>query len=219
MQSEADLISACYNLQGKTLLDLAWQFNINIPAQPILRKGLFGKVLEQYFAISNKRAAPDFENLGIELKTLPLGQNGLPNASTFITYISLGTHHTETWLTSRCLSKIKRILWIPIEADALIPFTARRIGMGFLWSPSLKQLQALESDWLELSELIIHGDLDKINARHGNILQVRPKASNNKALTSYLDNEDLGNKTLPRGFYLRREFTKYVFEQYLLQAQ
>lgn len=38
-------------------------------------------------------------------------------------------------------------------------------------------------DWEELMDLIVLGQVERITARHGEVLQLRPKAANSKALT------------------------------------
>ncbi len=38
-------------------------------------------------------------------------------------------------------------------------------------------------DWEELMDLIVLGEVERITARHGEVLQLRPKAANSKALT------------------------------------
>ena len=59
-------------------------------------------------------------------------------------------------------------------------------------------------DWEELMDLIVLGEVERITARHGEVLQLRPKAANSKALTEAIGARGEIILTLPRGFYLKR---------------
>ena len=153
---------------------------------------------------------PDFQQLGIELKTLPVASSGKPTESTFITSIPLLTIHQQNWKSSQCYAKLKRILWIPIEGDTDIPYAHRRIGQGFIWSPDTEEELILAADWNYLTLQISTGQLETIDATAGEYLQVRPKAANGKSLCSAYDAEGNRIMTLPRGFYLRSKFTQII---------
>lgn len=211
LKSESELLTRCNAITGLSVGQLANELNISIPTHPLQRKGFVGQAIEIALGTTaGTKAIPDFNELGIELKTLPINYLGMPAESTFVTSIPLLSVHKETWATSTCFSKLKRVLWLPIEADKTIPFQHRRIGQGMLWSPSNAQEKILEDDWSELSLMIGTGRLAEINASIGQYLQVRPKAATSKSLCYGYD--ELGNKiqTLPRGFYLRSRFTASI---------
>ncbi len=161
-------------------------------------------------ASSRNLSQPDFNSLGIELKTLPLNHLGKTAESTFVTAIPLLTIHKQVWKTSQCYAKLKKVLWIPIEDDDRVNYMHRRIGEGILWSPSVANEKVLANDWEELAFLIRTGQIDKIHAGIGEYLQIRPKGANSKALCYCYD--EFGNKikTMPRGFYLRSSFTTRI---------
>lgn len=208
-QTETELLQRCRLIEGLSFGQLASLLQLVIPMQQAKRKGWMGVAIEMALGTTaGNKSLPDFEHLGIELKTIPLITPELPAESTFITSIPLLTIHQQQWKTSQCYHKLKRILWIPLEGDKQIPFQQRRIGRGYLWSPTVEQEAILATDWQELTTLITTGRLEEISASQGEYLQVRPKAANAKSLCYGFDQE--GNKilTLPRGFYLRRSFTK-----------
>jgi len=66
----------------------------------------------------------------------------------------------------------------------------------------------LKKDFEDVLYQVSMGRIEQIDARLGDILQVRPKAANSKALTDAIGPEGTTIKTLPRGFYLRPQFTK-----------
>lgn len=211
MKTEACLLARCQHIEGLTFAQLASALEWQIPDNPLQRKGFAGQMIEQALGTTaGNQSAPDFYELGIELKTIPLNHLGKPAESTFITTISLLTVHQETWETSHCFSKLKRVLWIPIEGDNNIPFPSRRIGSAILWSPSIEEERVLKEDWLELTLMIGTGKLSAIDATMGEYLQVRPKGANAKSLCYGFDEEGNTIQTLPRGFYLRSRFTAGV---------
>ncbi|MDX1838313.1 DNA mismatch repair endonuclease MutH [Legionella taurinensis] len=207
--SEAELLQRCEAIEGLSFAQLAAELSLTIPEQAARRKGWAGMAIEQALGTTaGCQPVPDFKNLGIELKTIPLSHQGTPAESTFVTSIPLMTIHQQQWHNSQCFEKLKRVLWIPVEGDNRIPFEQRRIGRGILWSPDAEEEAILASDWHELTTMIATGRLEEIDATFGHYLQVRPKAANTRSLCYGFDSE--GNKilTLPRGFYLRTAFTR-----------
>ena len=177
-------------------------------------KGWVGQLLEHALgATAGSLPEPDFKNLSIELKTLPLGKHGHPIESTFVASIDLRNIIHETWETSWVARKLKRVLWIPVEGDRTIPLLERRLGMGFLWSPSLPEENVLRQDWCELTEYIALGNFSEITARYGQYLQIRPKAADGRSLCWGWDDAGEKIQTLPRGFYLRACFTKRLLQR------
>ena len=207
-RSEADLLDRCYAIEGLSFSQLATKLGLLIPSSPAKRKGWAGQAVELALGTTaGNKSSPDFCTLGIELKTLAMNHLGKPAESTFVTTIPLLSIQDQTWESSQCFAKLKRVLWLPLEGDPSIRFEHRRIGRGFLWSPSPEDESILARDWTEFSLMISTGLLANVDARMGDYLQVRPKAANAKSLCYGFDEH--GNKvhTLPRGFYLRSSFT------------
>ncbi len=213
LKTEADLLARCQQIEGLTFAQLASFLGWMIPENPLQRKGFAGQMIEHALGTTaGNQSAPDFHELGVELKTIPVNHLGKPAESTFITTISLLTVHQEAWETSHCFAKLKRVLWIPIEGDTNIPFSSRRIGSGILWSPSHDEERVLKQDWSELTLMIGTGKLSAIDATMGEYLQVRPKGANAKSLCYGFDEEGNTIQTLPRGFYLRSRFTARIIQ-------
>lgn len=82
--------------------------------------------------------------------------------------------------------------------------------------PFPEEEEQLRADWEELMEMIVLGDVDKITARHGQYLQIRPKAANRKALTEGIGAQGQPVMTLPRGFYLKKTFTGPLLARHFL---
>lgn len=210
-KSESALLQRCRIIEGWTFQQLAHALRRVVPINHVQRKGWLGQAIEVALGSSaGSLAEPDFYQLGIELKTLPLNHHCQPSESTYVSTINLLQLTDLRWEQSSCYKKLQRILWVPIEGCRTIPYMDRRIGRAFLWSPTAQQAAVLRTDWEEHIENIVCGRLDSIDARKGQFLQVRPKASNAKSLCFAFD--AMGNKiqTLPRGFYLRSLFTQMI---------
>ena len=111
-------------------------------------------------------------------------------------------------------NKLRCVLWIPIDGERDIPPAERQIGSPILWQPSDSQLQQLRADWEELMERISLGDIEQITARHGEYLQLRPKAADGSKVTDAIGKDGRIIKTRPRGFYLRKDFTQQILNEH-----
>ncbi len=213
--SESELIERAQQLAGLTLAQLAARFNLPVPTDLRREKGWIGQLLEQALGTTaGTLPKPDFMELGIELKTIPIDRCGKPLESTFVSTIHLLGVSRLTWESSYVYQKLKRVLWVPILAEKHLSIADRQIGTPFLWSPDTEQMAALRQDWQELTDMIALGELEKITARHGRYLQIRPKGANAKALVTGINENGERIKTLPRGFYLRALFTKTLLQDY-----
>lgn len=209
--SEAALLARAQAFAGLTIGELAARFDLAVPLEPRRGKGFAGALLELALgADAASRPLPDFTGLGIELKTIPVDQLGVPQESTFITVAPLRGQEGARWEDSFVRRKLARVLWIPVERASSQPLAARRIGWPVLWSPTTQEEVALRADWEELTTLISTGQLAAIDSRQGKWLQIRPKGADGKALVAGSDETGAPGMALPRGFYLRARFTRRV---------
>ena len=209
--SESDLIARAERYAGLTIEQLTCKTNMRRPQNLKSHKGWVGELLEIALgADASSRPVPDFEHLGIELKTVPLDQNGLPRESTHVCTVQTKDLMSQQWKNSTVYAKLKRVLWIPIEASPSIPLGERRVGRPIIWSPSLGQEEVLREDWEEQVELIVTGRLHELDARMGTYLQIRPKAANARSLAPATDADGAPTRSLPRGFYLRPALTRLI---------
>lgn len=213
-RSEAELLERAWALAGRPLQELAAEQGVAVPNSLERAKGWVGQLVERALgATSKSRAQPDFLELGVELKTIPVDRRGQPKESTFVSSIPLGELSLGDWEQSRVREKLARVLWVPVEAEPSIAIGDRRLGAPLLWSPSPEEELQLQADWRQLAELIGSGYADSITAHLGACLQVRPKAPNASARRSYQDADGADDLTLPRGFYLRASFTRAILSR------
>lgn len=215
--SEAQLYAQAQRLAGFTLGELGQMAGLTVPQDLKRDKGWTGLLLERWLGASaGSKPEQDFAALGVELKTIPVDNAGRPLETTFVCVAPLTGNSGVVWETSHVRHKLKRVLWIPVEGSREIPLAVRRVGSPLLWSPSEEEEHQLRMDWEELMDLIVLGRVESITARHGEVLQLRPKAANSKALTEAIGTEGQRILTLPRGFYLKKNFTRALLARHFL---
>ncbi len=214
---EAMLLARAQALAGQTLRELALKARVRVPVDLRHDKGWVGTLLEIHLGASaGSKPEPDFAHLGVELKTIPVDSHGRPLETTFVCVAPLTGNTGVIWETSHVRHKLARVLWVPVEGDRAIPLAERRVGNPLLWSPTPQEEEQLRRDWEELMDLIVLGRVEHITARHGQVLQIRPKAANSKALTSGVGEHGQPIMTLPRGFYLKKTFTTPLLARHFL---
>lgn len=214
--SEQALLQRAYNIAGLTLAELAQELQLNMPPDLKRDKGWVGILIETALgAKAGSKAEQDFAHLGIELKTIPINQRGFPLETTFVSLAPLTHNIGVNWQNSHVRHKLSKVLWIPVEGERTIPLAERHIGAPILWQPSPQQEQQLKQDWEELMDYIALGKVKQITAKLGEVLQLRPKGANNKALTKGIGDNGAIIDTLPLGFYLRKEFTAQILQDFL----
>lgn len=215
-KTEQDLLCLAQSLAGLMFGELAEELGISVPENLKRDKGWVGTLIETALgANAGSKAEQDFAHLGIELKTIPVDCQGRPLETTFVSLAPLIQNTGITWHSSHVRHKLSKVLWIPIEGKRDIPVAQRRIGQPILWQPNYEQEQRLKQDWEELMEYIVFGRLDEISARIGEVLQLRPKGANSKAVTKGIGKNGEVIDTLPLGFYLRKNFTYEILQQFL----
>lgn len=216
-KTQAELLAQAQRLAGYSLGELAVMAGIVAPKDLKRDKGWIGVLLEIWLGASaGSKPEQDFAALGVELKTIPIDRQGRPLETTFVCVAPLTGNSGVTWENSHVRHKLKRVLWIPVEGERAIPLAERRVGAPLLWTPDAEEERQLQMDWEELMDLIVLGQVERITARHGEVLQLRPKAANSKALTEAIGARGEPIMTLPRGFYLKKNFTAALLARHFM---
>lgn len=222
----ATILSNAKTLRGFKLKELTEYLKVSNPESMLHAKGFTGQLIEILLgATAKSKPLPDFPELGLEIKTLPIDLQGNPLETTYVCTASLipkvsladlkDAPHSQIkpdpldFKNSTVYKKLRHVLWLPI----LVPnknLADRIIGSAFLWQPNAEEYNALEKDWLELTEMLHTGEIDKVSSYYGEVLQIRPKARDASVTTIGLGETGEKIATLPRGFYLRTSFTKSV---------
>jgi DNA mismatch repair protein MutH len=212
-RSEAELETRALALAGLRLAEVANRFGVTLPPDTKRHKGVIGALLERALGASAGTAAePDFPNLGVELKTIPVRRDGRPAESTFVCVVPLDRIAEVEWGESTVRKKLARVLFVPIESDTALPLAERRVGTPIFWSPSATEDLELRTDWDELAGLLGAGHVEDVTGHIGRALQVRPKAAGSWSRRRAPARDGAWLATIPRGFYLRATFTERILE-------
>lgn len=215
-QTLEQLLAQAQSIAGLTFGELADELHIPVPIDLKRDKGWVGMLLERALgATAGSKAEQDFSHLGVELKTLPINAEGYPLETTFVSLAPLVQNSGVKWENSHVRHKLSCVLWMPIEGSRHIPLRERHIGAPILWKPTAEQEHQLKQDWEELMDLIVLGKLEQITARIGEVMQLRPKGANSRAVTKGIGKNGEIIDTLPLGFYLRKEFTAQILNAFL----
>lgn len=207
----SELLDRAAQLGGRTVGELARRFGRRLPDDPTRAKGVVGELVEVALGASaGNLDLPDFPELGVELKTIPLDRAGRVRESTFVCAIDLAEAQRAEWARSRAWRKLRCVLWVPVESARTAPLDDRVIGEPLLWRPDREQEAVLRGDWLEIIGRIAVGGIEELTAHVGEALQVRPKAANSRVSVEGFGPDREVVATVPRGFYLRARFTEQV---------
>jgi DNA mismatch repair protein MutH len=210
-RDEADLLHRARALVGRSITSLSRELGLDLESDRTRSKGKVGELIERALgATGGSHRVPDFPDLHVELKTIPLDDGGMPRESTFVCAVSLLDADRAEWSTAWVRAKLSRVLWVPVQIDSE---GARRLGPPVLWSPSVEQERGLAQDFEEIMGRVGAGQIEGLTARVGRWLQLRPKAAHGRVRTGApgLDGDVV--HTVPRGFYLRARFTGAILRE------
>lgn len=213
-----ELLMRAHQFAGWSFHEIIEYLQIPPPKSLKQEKGWAGQCVERLLgAPGGNQPQPDFVDLCIELKTIPIHPNATPLESTYVCTAPIPFRET-VWTESRVYHKISQILWVPILVEPSQPLLARRLGQAYLWSPDHQEMRILQQDWEELTEYLILGQVERLSARLGTFLHIRPKAANSQHPIRTLNEEGELIYTVPKGFYLRPTLTKTIFTRYYATA-
>ena len=170
-------------LAGLTLREVAEVAHVKVPANFKREKGWTGQLIELCLGASaGSKTQQDFAKLGIELKTIPIDEQGNPLETTYVCYAPLINIAGIEWQTSSVKNKLQQVLWVPIDGRRDVAPQDRCIATPFLWSPSTAQDNQLRTDWEELMEMIALGQIENITARQWAISTITPQGRQWKSI-------------------------------------
>ena len=210
--SRAELLERAHTLTGKTIQKVADSIGHRVPLDTTRAKGWVGQLVEDALgAAAGNRAVPDFEFLGVELKTVPVDVRGAPSESTYVTTVPPDLSVETVFSSTSLMKKLECVLFVPVEADQNLPLNVRRFGAPLLWLPTETDRHTLESDWQTFAAYIARGELDAIGPELGEVLQIRPKGSDKQDRTLLTRPDGQVYDVMRRGFYLRPRFVQALF--------
>lgn len=201
-------------LSGYPLGALARRWGVPVPADPRRSKGWIGQLIELGLgATAKSRAEPDFPHLGIELKTVPVRADGAPLESTYVTRVPGSGLNRMPFERSPVAAKLARVLWVPVLTLPDAAIAERVVGSPLLWTPDDNERALLQADWRDLAELVMLGRFGEIDARLGEVLQIRPKGPRGGSQRRGATATGHAGDVPALGFYLRPAFVAGVLRR------
>jgi len=219
-----DLVASAEALVGLTLADIAEGLGLAVPVGNVRTKGWSGQIIESELCTGHpdsptNNRGPDFSELGIELKTVPVDVRGVPRESTAVCVIDPVAIAGESWATSYAKKKLSRVLFVALEVPPRKPGGSagsvgdRRVVATRLWSPSPTEEAVLREDFEHIVCTYFRtGRAHQLTGHVGRALQVRPKARSNRDTRPAFDEKGRPIRIGRCGFYLRAPFVAHILQ-------
>lgn len=211
-------------LEGNSLRDL----NIDSISKK-KDKGGFNKIVEaDYFKIpNNNEQAPDFSEVGIELKVTPLKEVKKKNTPIFLrekkglsmkertvlTKINYMMLINETWETNSLKYKAFKILFCFYIWKKDISQLDFIFDLVSLWEPNKRDLEIIEQDWNTIVNKIKDGKAHEIS--EGDTLYLGACTKGDTAEKSLTDQPFSSVKAKSRAFSFKRSYMDMIYEELL----
>lgn len=174
------ILAYAQKLVGSTL-----RAHIDVDAidDPARRKGSFGNAVEEYYFKYdiNSNSNPDFDQVGIELKTTPLKYNGKGNLVSkerlVITMINYRDVVNETFETSHLLAKASNILLISYLYEKDKDPLDYPIKVVALWGLPEEDMPVFKKDWKTVVNKVRAGKAHEISGSDTLYLEACTKAA------------------------------------------
>ena len=187
-----------------------------VPVGAVRTKGWSGQVIERELGAGDGDAhGPDFADLGIELKTVPVHGDLVPLESTAVCHIDPVAIAGESWATSYARRKLSRVLFIALDVpEGARSVGERRVVAVTLWTPLADDESILRADFeLFARDYFRRGRSAEITGYLGQVLQVRPKARNADDLRDAFGPDGQPVRIGKCGFYLRPAFVQGILRR------
>jgi len=178
-----------------------------VPTGGVHTKGWSGQIVERELGVDGGHG-PDFADLGLELKSVPVTAALEPLESTAVCNIDPITIAGESWESSYARGKLARVLFVALEVPAASRSVGeRRVAAVRFWRPSPAEEATLRADFeLFARDYFRQGKAAAITGHLGVALQVRPKAKNAADLRDGYGPAGERVRLGKMGFYLRPGF-------------
>lgn len=174
-----------------------------------------GHLIEYYLGRRpNNKPEPDIEELGVEVKAIPLKRSGaswVPKEPTSLAMIDYGELDRQPWPDASVQKKLRRILFVPFEhhyEDKRL----HRFRRPFLWSPEPIDAPVMHDDYDAVRRYVREGRAHELSETISTILGARRKGS--KGQMARQPNSEIPAKS--RAWALKTAFTGTVVGKHVL---
>ncbi len=180
-----------------------------------MKKGASGLIVELLLGIkNNNKSAPDLEEIGVEVKVLPLQVNRNRDVKakepTQIKMINYCDVAGESWDNASIRAKINMTFWIVYlsKTDGKALHQNDYVILDwYLDHPDLETNEIFKKDWEAIRDMIIQGDADRLSCSMGIYIEPKTKGKNNRDLTNAPDGKGGLIEVRRRAFYYKKKYT------------
>ena len=217
--SEAQLLQKGRELLGKSLFEIYSKKSVR-EYEIRKGKGVFGDLIEElhYGIKNNNKAAPDVENLKIEIKTNPLvrlaDNRFSPKEVVSLGMIDFTQLAIESFKTSTFLSKNKNILYNMFwYEDKMQPAYLYKVILVDLIKIPVEDLKVIEKDWLIIQNKVLQSEADKLSKRDTFYLAAGTKGGKNQKQIPYKVNGETAYAK-KRAFVFKTSYIRSLLNNY-----
>lgn len=206
------LLKYASKLRGKTLGEVCDEIYFRYSSK---NKGSFGSILESgYFMIDNNNEhEPDFEDLGIELKTTPLVKatktDYRPKERMSLSNINYMTLLTEG-IDGSLLHKNNELLVIFYLDDGKSDIKNQKIVDSILWKFPEEDMRIIKNDWERIADMVRQGRAHELSGRLTFYLEAAPKGPGKGRGMRRQPHSDVSAK--PRAFALKPRYVGSIWK-------
>jgi DNA mismatch repair endonuclease MutH len=171
-------------------------------------KNAIATLLRGVLGLPAHGAIREFDRFGIEAKTTPLRPDAMPYESMSFPAFKHMLLQEEDWEDSDLLSRLQRILFLPVVARRRgAPADERWLGRPFFWTPGPVDLAGIRGEWLNIRQLIRDKKaLELPHESESTYIHIRPKGRNSK------DRDPVpgGGTVTKKCFWLNKRFIQRI---------
>lgn len=210
--SKSKLEQHVINLKGKTVNSLLGGKEFD------KGKGAIGQIIERegFGMANNNEARPDFDNLGIELKILPLKRTAKNDLTVkertkicSINYVKLIDEH---WDHSHAKNKLQEILFVFYEYNKVDPSNSTIIDYLFFQLENSDE-PLIRSDWERTRGLVEKGLAHELSESQNVILAASRSGAGGLSEDKWDVQPNNSQKARKRAFSLKPSFTKVLWNE------
>ncbi|MGH9896014.1 MAG: MutH/Sau3AI family endonuclease, partial [bacterium] len=215
-----NLLAQALTLEGVRAKEVAVEVDrtaFNATPKPVGRTGV-GNLTQLYMGRKeDNRREPDFPELGIELKTLPMKALRRGNQRewtvkepTSITMIDYREVDQEDWSVAYLRHKIDHILWVPYEHD-YGDKRESRFRRAFLWKPDAADYPVFGIDYDVVRGYIQRDDAEHLSETLSQVLAARRKGSKGQ-----MAEQPRGPPAKSRAWAFKAAYTRPILDKHVL---
>lgn len=213
--NEDELIS-----KTKQLLNVPFKNLIN-EKRDITSKGGIGQLIEEngYGLKVNNKSVPDFENLGVELKTTPVksirknGKEKLVSKERLVfSIISYAEENLEDFYKSKFWDKNKKLLILYYQHNKEVPQDDWYINKyDLIQLEELEDFQQIKKDWYTIANKIKNGKAHELSESDTRLLAACTKGAN--AQSSYTSQPFSDILAKRRAYSFKPAYMSYLYDK------